>query len=93
MQLTIMPSMPAIICACFGGTFAVLANTLCFVMIGKINERVPDSERLSYLWWGTEVRKKFRQICPGNRLVLMLDCCVVLMVLSFLCLLRVWVFS
>jgi hypothetical protein len=72
-----------IIVVCLGASFAIFANMLSFIMIGKINERVPENERISYLWWGTEVRKKFKQIYPDNRLVLLLDSCVVLMVLLF----------
>jgi hypothetical protein len=62
-------------------------------MIGKINERVLESERISYFWWGTEVRKRFKELYPESRLTLLLDLCVVLMVVSFLVLLRVCVFN
>ncbi len=93
MQLATKLPIPAIIFASLGGSFAIFANTLYFIMIGKINERVPESERISYLWWGTEVRKKFKQFYPGSRLVLLLDSCLVLMVLCFVFLLRFWVFG
>jgi hypothetical protein len=82
----------AIVGACLGGSFAILANMLCFIMIGKINERVPQSERISYLWWGGEVRGRFKQLYPGNRLVLLLDSCMVMLVLCFIFLLKVWAF-
>lgn len=72
---------------------AVLANIISFVMIGKINVRLPEGQRLSYLWWGTEVRKTFKRLYPGERLVLLLDGCVVLMVICFICLIRFWVFA
>jgi hypothetical protein len=93
MQLMTQLSLPAIIAGSLMTTFAILVNLLYFIMIGKVNERVPKSERISYLRWGTEVRKKFKQIYPGNKLVLLLDSCVVLMVLSFVFLIRVWVFG
>jgi hypothetical protein len=33
----------------FAGTSAaVLANMISYIMIGKINERVPESERISF---------------------------------------------
>jgi hypothetical protein len=63
------------------------------MMIGKINERLPESERISYFWWGTEVRKRFKQLYPGNRLVFLLDSCAVMMILCFIFLIRFWVFS
>jgi hypothetical protein len=93
MQLTTLVPLRVIIVACLGGSFAVLANTLSFIMIGKINERVPESERISYFWWGTEVRRRFKQLYPANRLAFLLDFCVVLMVLCFLLLIRFWVFG
>lgn len=93
MQLMTQVSLPAIIAGCLMATFAILVNLLYFIMIGKVNERVPERERISYLWWGTGVRKKFKQIYPGNKLVLLLDSCVVLLVLSFVFLIRVWVFG
>jgi hypothetical protein len=93
MQLTIHISWSVIFAGCIGASAAVLANMISFMMIGKINERLPESERISYFWWGTEVRKRFKQLYPGNRLVFLLDSCVVMMILCFLFLIRFWVFS
>lgn len=66
---------------------------ISFMMIGKVNAQIPESERISYLRWGTEVRRRFKQLYPGNRLALLLDSCVVMMILSFILLIRFWVFS
>ena len=84
---------PAIVVALMFGSFAIFANMISFAMIGKINERVAERERISYFWWGTEVRKRFKELYPESRLTLLLDLCVILMVVCFLVLLRVWVFS
>lgn len=89
MKGTTQISLPDVIAGCVMGSFAVFANLISFAMVGKINERVPENERLSYLRWGTEVRRKFRQLYPGNRLVVLLDVCIVLMALSFIVLLIV----
>jgi len=75
-----VPPLPVIIVGLLMGSFAVLANTLSFIMIGKINERVSENERISYFWWGTEVRKRYKQLYPESRLALLLDLCVILMV-------------
>ena len=83
----------AIVVALMGGSFAIFANMISFAMIGKINERVPERERISHFWWGTEVRKRFKELYPESRLTLLLDSCVVLIVVCFLVLLRVWVFN
>ncbi len=92
-MLLVPISSPAIIAGCIGASSAVLANMLSFIMIDKINARVSENERISYLWWGTEVRKRFKQLYPGNRLVLLLDSSVVLMVLSFVLVIRYWAFG
>lgn len=93
MQLMTHISWPVLVAASLGTTAAVLANMISFVMIGKINALLPERDRLSYLWWGTEVRKRFKQLYPAKRLVLLLDSCLVLMVLSFIVVIRYWVFS
>jgi hypothetical protein len=85
-------SWPVIIAGCLGGSAAITANMISFMMIGKINEKVPESERISYFWWGTEVRKRFKELYPGNKLKFLLDSCVVLMVLSGALIVRFWVF-
>jgi hypothetical protein len=83
----------AVIVACLGGFFAIVANTLSFMMIGKINERVPKGDRISYFWWGTEVRRRFKALYPQSRLVTLLDSCVILMTLCFAFSIRFWVFG
>jgi hypothetical protein len=93
MQLSLPIATRAVVIVLLGGSFAIFANLISFVMIGKINERVPESERISYFWWGTEVRKRFKRLYPDSKLTLLLDLCLVLMVVCFALLLRVWVFS
>jgi hypothetical protein len=93
MQLTIPVSLPAIVAACLGTTATVMANLLSFIMIGKINEQSPENQRISYVWWGTDARRRFKQLYPGNRLVFLLDSCVAVMILSFILLIRYWVFG
>jgi len=93
MQLIQQITWPVIIAACLGTSSAVLANMISLAMIGKVNSRLPDSEKLSYLWWGTEVRKRFKQLYPGDKLVYALDACVVVVVISFIGLIRFWVFG
>jgi hypothetical protein len=93
MQLITQISLPVIIAVCFMATAAVLANMISFIMIGKINTLLPESERVSYLWWGTGVRKQFKQLYPGNKLVFLLDSCLVMMILCFIVLVRFWVYG
>jgi hypothetical protein len=75
MQLSLPIPASAIICGLAFGSFAIFANMISFMMIGKINERVPENERISYFWWGTEVRKRFKRLYPDSKLTLLLDLC------------------
>ncbi len=93
MQLTTQLPVAAIVVSCLGGTFAVLANMISLVMIGKINERTPENERMSNIGFGSDVRRRFKVLYSGNRLVLLFDSCVALMLLCCLVLLKVWVFK
>jgi hypothetical protein len=93
MQLTTHIAWPLIFPGCLGASAAIVANMIYFMMIGKINERVPEGDRISYFWWGSEVRKRFKQLYPGNRLVLLLDFCLGLMIICFVLVIKWWVFS
>jgi hypothetical protein len=93
MQLMSQISLPVILAVCLMATAAILANMISFIMIGKMNVMRPENERISYLWWGTGMRKQFKQLYPGNKLVFLLDACFVLMILCFVFLVRFWVFS
>jgi hypothetical protein len=92
-QLTPPFTASAIILGLVFGSFAILANLISLIMVGKINERVPESERISYFWWGTQVRRKYKQLYPESKLTLLLDLCVILMVVCFAILIRVWVLN
>lgn len=93
--MSVMPPFTAraVVLALVGGSFAILANMISLIMIGKINERVPESERLSYIFWGTEVKKKFKQLYPGSKLTLLFNLCIILMVICGVLLVRFWIFS
>lgn len=93
MRLAISMPLLVIVIALLGGSFAIFANMLSFIMIGKINERLPENERISYFRWGTEVRKRYKQFYPASKLALLVDLCFVLMLFSFLLVVRFWVFG
>jgi hypothetical protein len=86
-------SVLVIVAVCVGTSAAVSANMVSLIMVGKINERLPDDQRTSYLLWGTEVRQRFKQLYPGNRLLMALDCCVLLMIVSLIVVVKFWVFG
>jgi len=86
-------SLPVFLVGCFGATAAVLSTMISFIMIGKINEKLPEKERISYIGSGTNVRHRFKQLYSGNKLVILLDSCLVMMILCFIFIVRFWVFG
>ena len=72
---------------------ALSANLISFRMIEKLNNRLPEREHISYVWWGTEVRRKFKQAYPQDKLAVALDACYVTMFACFLVVVRYWVFG
>ena len=72
-----------IILGLVGGSFAVAANMIALMIIGQINQNLPQEERISYVWWGTGIRKLHHQFYPKSRLVLLMDLCGICMVICF----------
>ncbi len=66
------------------GSIAILLNMLTLVIIGKINESLPERERISYLNWTSKVYKQYRRIYPRGKLVLMVRIGMVAMLACFL---------
>src|SRR5260370_42543547 len=93
MQLMTLFTLRSIVIACLLGSVAVLGNMLAYVIVGQINERAPENERVSYLLWDLRIRKKHKQLYPGSKLVLLFDLCGILMVLCFPFLIWFWVFG
>jgi hypothetical protein len=83
MQLKIPFSLRDLVILAIGASFAIFANMLMLVMVGQINERGPENERLSYYRWTWGTRKKHKQLYPQSKVVLLFDLCVVALVLSF----------
>ena len=82
-----------IVIVLLGGFFAIAANMLSFVMIGKINERVPEAERVSYFWWSTGVKKRYKELFPSSKIPLLVNVCVVMLLVVFALTVRFWVFG
>lgn len=76
------PPLPTLIAIAVCGLSGFAANMFYFEMIDKINERVSEKEQISWIWWGTEVRGKYRRLYPEGRLTRYADGCTVLMVIS-----------
>jgi len=89
-----MVSVPlaAIVTAVIGGISGLTANLAALEMAGKINEKLPESKRMSEIWWDSTVRRKFKALYPGDRLVWWYDQFFPVGLLCFLVLLKVWVF-
>jgi hypothetical protein len=79
--------------ACIGAGCALTANLLSFKMIEKLNNKLPEQRQISYLWWGTEVRRDYKQMYARDGIVIVHDLCLAGVVLSFLLALKYWVFA
>lgn len=82
-----------IVVALFFGAFAIAANILSFVMVAKVNERVPEAERISYLRWDTEIQKRYKEFYPTSKLPILVNICVVIMLVGSAFVVRYWVFG
>jgi hypothetical protein len=65
------------------GSVAIFGNMLALVMVGKVNERLPEPERISYLWWTRYVLKKYEQLYPDGKLGYLWRACEIAMALGF----------
>jgi hypothetical protein len=83
MQLIMPFTSRTLIVIAIGGSLAIMANMLAYVIIGQINERLPEGERISYLRWGLGIRKKHRDLYPDSKLVYLFDLCCILAVICF----------
>lgn len=74
------------IIAFLGGTsFALLANAIIYVMIVRVNSKLPADMRLSYFSYGVgQVKKEYQRLYPGSKLYLLPKLCGAI---TFVCLL------
>ena len=86
MQLMHIP-LKTIVVGLVGGSFAVILNMLALVMIGMINQKVTPEQHVSYIHWGSGVKKQFRNLYPESNLLVLVRLCEVGLVLSFIALL------
>ena len=66
------------------GSFAIALNTLYLVMIGKINQRVRENQRISFVLWGSGVKKQLRQLYPDRKLLIAIRIGEICFFLAFL---------
>lgn len=58
-----------IVAVVLGTSLAVLEVLLMFAMIGEINRKVPESERIPYFRWSwRRFAKEYRQLYPDGNL-------------------------
>lgn len=78
---------------CIAGCGAVVANMVYLTMIDKINEKSPESERISYFSGGVEVRRRFKELYPADKLIRVLDSCLLVTLLCCILGIKFWVFA
>lgn len=79
--------------ASVGAASTLTANLLSFKMIEKVNAALPEQQQISYFWWSTEVRQKYKQMYGRDAIVAVHDLCLIAMGVTFLLALRYWVFA
>jgi hypothetical protein len=92
MQMSIFP-FRAILVVLVGGSAAVFANMIAFIMVGKVNEKSSEGDRVSYWTWDGSIRRKYKRLYPESKLVLAFDLTVIVMLLCFPVRLWQWVFA
>jgi hypothetical protein len=65
------------------GSIAVFANMLGLIMVGKVNERLPERERVGYIRWSRNIVKKYEQLYPEGKLGYLWRACEIAMGLCF----------
>lgn len=54
-------------------SFILISNFLMFAIIGEVNRKVPDAQRVSYLGWHFDkyqrTIREYRRLYPGGQLV------------------------
>ena len=55
-------SIPTLLVIAIGGGFAIAGNMMAYVMVGQINQKLAESERLSYWGWDLTIRRKHKQL-------------------------------
>ncbi len=83
MQLMGIPARVLVV-GLLGGGFAVIGNMLALVMIGKINQKVPESERVGYFGWSSGIKKRYRLLYPDSKLIFAVRICEVSMIVCFI---------
>ncbi|MGA2482656.1 MAG: hypothetical protein ABSF92_06025 [Candidatus Acidiferrales bacterium] len=67
----------------------MILNMLALVMIGKINQKLPEDQRVGYFGWSSRIKKQYRALYPESRWLLAVRTCEILMFASFA--LLVWI--
>ncbi|MBZ5594225.1 MAG: hypothetical protein LAP39_18445 [Acidobacteriia bacterium] len=82
-------SVRSLLILAIGATMAIAANMLTLVMIGQINRKLPESEQISYIFWGIgKVLRYHRQYYPRSWLPYLSLACGALMIAS--CAILAW---
>ena len=84
MSGTFLASPSSIVAAALAAWSALLAVIVSRIMAARVNQHLPESERISSVRRGKNLRKQFKQLYPRTKLVLLLDASVVVLILSLI---------
>ena len=54
-----------------GLSFAIVGNIIIYIMLVKVNRRLPDDKQISYIAYGLgQIQREYKRLYPGNLLYL-----------------------
>jgi len=81
---TFFASPSSIVAAALAAWSALLAVVVSRVMAARVNQHLPESDRIASVRRGKNLRKQFKQLYPRTKLVLLLDASIVVFILSII---------
>ena len=72
----------ALIVVVIGASAALLANMLGLIIVGQLNQKLPIDRPISYFWYDLRIRKQHHQLYPNSKLILLLNLCIIVIIVS-----------
>lgn len=93
MPATVFASPSSLLVAALTAWSALLAAVVSRIMAARVNRHLPQAERISAIRQTRDLRKRYKQLYPRTKLVLLLDISIVVFVLSIIVLVESLLFG
>jgi hypothetical protein len=81
---TSFASPPWILAAALAAWSALLAVVVSRFMAARVNQNLPEADRIPSVRRSRDLRKRYKQLYPRTKLTLLLDASVVVLILSLI---------